>query len=155
MAQDAHIGAGSKLQRGDGASPENFVDVLGIKGINGPGITRDSVETTDMATGGWRTFTPGLKDGGEVTFDANFLPAEPTQNQSAGGLMAEFDSDSCAGLRNWRIVLPPCDGEPDAYWEFAGFLTGQEIEQPLDDVMAFSGTLKVSGRPALIIEASA
>ena len=155
MAENPHIGAGSKLQKGDGASPENFVDVLGIKSISGPGISRDAVETTDMQTGGWKTFIGGLKDGGEVGFEANFLPTDPTQNQSPGGFMSEFDKHSCDSLGNWRIVLPPCDGEPDAYWEFAGVVTGQEIDIPLDDVMGFNGTIKVSGRPELVIEQSA
>lgn len=151
----AHIGAGAELQKGDGASPENFVSVMGIKSISGPGITRDAVETTDMSTEGWRTFIGGLKDGGEVSFEANFLPTDPTQNQTAGGFMAEFDKGSCDSKGNWRILLPKCDGEPDSSWEFEGVVTGQEVEIPLEDVMGFNGTIKVSGRPELVIEQSA
>lgn len=151
----AHIGAGAELQKSDGASPANFISIMGIKSISGPGITRDAVETTDMTTEGWRTFIGGLKDGGEVSFEANFLPVDPTQNQTAGGFMAEFDKNSCDSLSQFRILLPKCDGEPDAVWEFDAVVTGQEVEIPLEEIMGFNGTIKVSGRPELLIEQSA
>ena len=41
------------------------------------------------------------------------------------------------------------------YLEFAGILSGQNIEIPMDDLMGFEGTIKVSGRPELVIEQSA
>lgn len=151
----AHIGAGTELQKGDGQSPQNFVSIMGIKSVSGPGLSRDAVETTDMSTEGWRTFIGGLKDGGEVGFEANFLPTDPTQNQTEGGFMAEFDKNSCDSNTDWRILLPQCAGEPDAYFEFNGIVTGQEVDLPLEEVMGFNGTIKVSGRPELVVEASA
>ncbi len=151
----AHTGAGAQLRKGDGASPENFVPIMGIKSISGPGISRETADTTDMSTNGWRTFIGALKDGGEVSFEANWLPLETSQGQAAGGFMAEFDKDSCNSLGTWQIAAPPCDGEPDVFFEFQGVVTGQEIEIPLDDVMTFAGTIKVSGRPELVIEQSA
>jgi predicted secreted protein len=151
---NAHIGAGAELQKGQGDSPETFISVMGIKSITGPQISRDSVETTDMQSNGWREFIGGLKDGGEVTFDANFLPRDATQNQEDGGFMAEFDKSSCDSRGNWRILLPECQGEPEGFFEFAAIVTGQQVEVPLDDVMAFSGTLKVSGRPQLVLESA-
>ena len=48
--------------------------------------------------------------------------------------------------------MPACPGEPEVYLEFAGVLTGQNIEIPMDDLMGFEGTIKVSGRPTLVIE---
>lgn len=149
----AHTGMGAQLQKGDGNSPENFVSIMGIKNITGPGISRDTVDVTDMnSPNGYREFIGSLVDGGEVSFEANFLPLDDTQNQVAGGFMAEFDKGSCDSRGNWRIILPECQGEPDGYFEFAGIVTGQEVEIPMDDVMGFSGTIKVSGRPALILE---
>lgn len=151
---NAHIGSGAQLQKGDGNSPENFISVLGVKSITGPQITRDSVEVTDMGSNGWREFIGGLNDAGEVTFDANFLPRDPTQNQEAGGFMAEFDKTSCDSRGNWRILLPECQGEPEGYFAFAAIVTGQQVQIPMDDVMGFSGTLKVSGRPELVLESA-
>jgi hypothetical protein len=151
MVETAHTGMGTQIQKGDGQSPENFVSVLGIKNITGPGISRDAVETTDMNSDGWRTFIGGLIDAGEVSFEANFLPRDPTQNQEEGGFMAEFDKGSCNSRGNWRILLPECEGDPEVYFEFAGIVTGQEVEFPMEEVMGFSGTIKVSGRPELVV----
>jgi len=143
---------GAQLQKGDGASPENFISILGIKSISGPSISRDTHDTTDMQSGTFREFIGGLVDAGELSFDANFLPRDPTQGQEEGGFMGEFDRSSCDSLGNWRILIPDCEGEPESYLEFGGIVTGQSMEFPMDDIMGFSGTIKVSGRPHLVIE---
>lgn len=147
---DARTGFGALIQKGTGAgSPQDYVTVLGIKSISGPSITRDTHDTTVMTSpGGWREFIGGLKDGGEVSFTANWLPRDESQTD----LSAEFDKDSCESRSDWRIVVPACPGEPEVYLEFAGILTGQNIEIPMDDLMGFEGTIKVSGRPVLVIE---
>lgn len=147
---DARTGFGALIQKGTGSgSPEDYVTILGIKSISGPSITRDTHDTTVMTSpGGWREFIGGLKDGGEVSFTANWLPRDTTQTD----LQDEFDKDSCESRSNWRIVVPACPGEPEVYLEFAGVLTGQNIEIPMDDLMGFEGTIKVSGRPTLVIE---
>lgn len=150
---DARTGFGATLKKGDGTSPEQFVSILGIKSISGPEISRDTHDVTTMLSpSGWREFIGGLKDGGEVSFEANWLPRDTTQGQEEGGFMAEFDKDSCESRGNWQIAIPACEGEPDVYLQFAGIVTGQNIEMPMDDVMAFTGTIKVSGRPELVIE---
>ena len=152
---DAHTGMGAYLQKGNGETPEDFISIMGIKSISGPSIARDTHDTTWMGSpSGWREFIGGLVDAGEVSFEANWLPREATQGQDEGGLMAEFDKTSCDSRGNWRITLPVCAGEPDGYLEFAGILTGQNIEIPMDDLMSFSGTIKVSGRPELVIDGS-
>lgn len=148
---DAHIGLGAHLQKGDGNSPENFISILGIKSITGPGIKRDAIDVTDMDSGTFREFIGGLVSGGTISFDANFLPRDPTQNQSAGGFMAEFDKTSCDSRGNFRITLPECEGDSEGYFEFSGIVTGQSVTIPMDQVMAFSGEITVSGRPTLVI----
>ena len=150
---DARTGFGAFLQKGDGtASPQNFVTMLGVKSMSGPSISRDVHDVTAMTSaGGWREFIGGLKDGGEVSFEANWLPRDPTQGQDEGGFMAEFDKDSCESRGDWRILVPACPGEEEVMLEFEGIVTGQNLEIPMDDVMAFSGTIKVSGRPHLIV----
>jgi hypothetical protein len=157
MVGRPHTGIGAHLQRGDGQSPENFVSTLGIKSISGPSMSRDMHDTTDMDSGTFREFIGGLVDGGEVSFEANFLPRDPTQTQDAPdneapGFMGEFDLSSCDSRGNWRILIPDCVGEPESYLEFAGVVSGMGIEFPMDDIMGFSGTIKVSGRPRLVIE---
>lgn len=156
---EAHTGYGAILSKGDGASPENFVAILGIKSISGPSMSRDIHDRTSMdnaitANANFRRKIGGLVDAGEISFDANWLPRDPSQNQSDGGLMAEFDKGSCASAGNYRIDIPDCPGEPAMYMGFAGILSGMNIEIPMDDLMSFSGTITVDGRPELVVEES-
>lgn len=156
MDSKAHIGFGAHIMKGDGQSPENFVAVLGLKSITGPQIKRDMVDVTDMDSAtNFKEFIGGLVDAGEVSFDANFMPRDETQNQSDGGFMAEFDKTSCDSRGNWRITLPECAGESEGYFEFAGIVSGQSVTIPLDTAMAFTGAIKVSGRPTLVVIESA
>lgn len=153
MTGSARTGFGALLQKGDGASPENFVSILGIKSISGPDISRDTHDTTDMLNPSqFRTFIGGLVDAGELSFDANWLPLDATQNQETGGLMAEFDKESCDSLSNYRIVTPSCPGEDTLIIELGGILSGSSFELPMDDLMAFTGSVKLSGRPNLLVE---
>lgn len=150
---DARTGFGALLQRqvSGGGSP-TFADILGIKSISGPSITRDTHDTTTMTSENFREYIGGLADAGEVSFSANWLPRDATQGQDTAGFMAEFDKGSCASRGRWRIVIPGCPGEPEVYLEFDGIVTGQNIDIPMDDLMSFEGTIKVSGRPELVIE---
>lgn len=148
---DAHIGLGAHLQKGDGNSPENFISIMGIKSITGPGIKRDAIDVTDMDSGTFREYIGGLVQGGTISFDANWLPRDPTQNQAEGGFMAEFDKTSCDSRGNWRITLPECEGDSEGYIEFAGIVTGMNITIPMDAVMGFTGEITVSGKPELVI----
>lgn len=148
----AHTGMGAIVSIGDGNSPENFIPVMGIKNVKPLGISRSTHDTTDMSGNNWKTFIGGLVDGGEVSFDANWLPRDPSQSQASGGLMAEFDRSSCDSLRNIRIDVPECPGEAPAYIAMAAIFSGMDIDMQMDDLMSFAGTFKVSGRPELVIE---
>lgn len=153
MVDRPRSGFGALLQRGDGASPENFVTILGVKSISGPDISRETYDTTTMDQADlYRRFVGGLVDAGEISFDANWLPRDITQSQADGGWFGEFDLDSCDSVRNWRIVTPSCPGEDGVIIDFEGVVTGASVQMPMDDLMSFSGTCKVSGRPAITIE---
>ncbi|MEG1028599.1 MAG: hypothetical protein RSE34_00785, partial [Brevundimonas sp.] len=62
------------------------------------------------------------------------------------------DKDSCESRGDWRILVPACPGEPEVFLDFQGILTGQNVSIPMDDLMSFEGTIKVSGRPTLTID---
>lgn len=148
---DAHTGFGALLQKSDGQSPPNFVTLLGVKSITGPGITRETHETTTQdQDSNFKQFIGGLVDGGEISFDANFLPRDVSQGQDTG-FLSEFDKTSCDSRGRWRIVFPECEGEAEGYMEVDAIVTGASFQLPMDDIMGFSGTLKVSGRPELVL----
>lgn len=145
--EDAHIGLGAQLLKGDGNSPENFLPIMGIKSISFSGFKRDAIDVSDLSTGNWKKMVGGMVDGGTVSFDGNFLPRSASQ----AGFLEEFDKSSCDSNSNWRINLPECEGESEGYFEFAGPATGGGFTIPMDAVMTMSGEITISGKPTLVI----
>ena len=89
-----------------------------------------------------REFIAGLLDGGEVSAEMNFLPANATQNEAAGILKTMKDRT----LRNWQIVWT--DAGPTT-WSIAAFITAFEPSASIEDRMTASITLKISGDSTL------
>ncbi len=153
MPSNPHTGMGAQLQKGDGNSPETFTAIMGIKSISGPSIKRDTFDTTSLnSPDGFREFIGGMSDGGEVSFEAQFLQGDDAhQGYETGGFLSEFLKGSCNSRGNWRITLPECDGEPTGHFAFAGVVTGAGFN--IDDtLMGFTGTIKVSGKPDLVFD---
>ena len=93
MTDNALLGIGSALQRGDGASPEVFTTIAEILSIGGPSLTAGTVDATSMESlDRYAEFIAGLKDGGEVSFTIAFIPTEPTHRVTTG-FLADFNSN--------------------------------------------------------------
>lgn len=137
MATSAKIGYGTLFKIGNGASPEVFTTVAEVTSITPPGMSRDAIDAThEESPDGWREFIGGLKDGGEVSLELNFVPGSATTIL----LMAEIE----ANAGNKQIVFTT--GE---IFSFVALCTNFEPEAPLDDKMVASVTYKVSGKPTL------
>jgi len=138
MPASAGIGHGITFAIGNGASPEVFADVAELLDGDGPGMSKDSVQiTSGESTDRWREFIPGLRDGGEITFEFNLVSANLT------ALKANFDLDANS---NYRIVIP---APVTKTWDVVGHLSALEPTYPQEDRMTGSFTLKVSGEPVL------
>src|ERR1700758_2601708 len=109
MASLAFAGRSSQLQRGDGASSEQFTTIAEIKKITRSGAKADLADVTNMDSGAYREFLPTLLDAGEINFDGNYIPSDGTQQT----LQSDFDGQI---KHNWKIVLPGSRG----FWSFAG-----------------------------------
>lgn len=135
---------GTLLKIGDGGSPtESFTTIAEVTSIGGPALSLDPIETTHHAsTGGWREFIGGLLDGGEVSFDINYDPVGATHDASTG-LIADMVART---VRNFQLVFPDTG---NTTWSFAALVTSFEPSEPVDDKLAASVTLKVSGQPTL------
>lgn len=142
MSTSARIGYQTLFKTGNGASPEVFSTLAEVTGITPPAMARDTVDAThEESPGAWREFIAGLKDGGEVSLDMNFVPG----GSAAASMAAELDLDGPLALKNRQIMFP--DG---SYFSFAAILTAWEPDAPIDDKMAASATFKVSGKPTLV-----
>jgi predicted secreted protein len=131
-------GFGTQLKRGDGGAPEVFTAIGNVTSIGGPSLARETLDVTAHDTAdGWREFLGGLKDGGEVSLDINYDPAEHDS------LVDDFDDDQ---PRSYQLVFPT---SPPTTWGLKAILTGFEPEAPHDDKLAASISFKVSGKPTL------
>lgn len=140
MTTQARIGYGTLFKSGDGGSPEAFTTLAEVTNITPPGMSRDTVDATHMESpDAWREFIAGLKDGGEVSVEMNFIA-----NGNAAVMMAELSLDGPSAVKNRQCVFPN-----GSIFAFAGILTGYEPEAPIDDKMVATATFKVTGKPTL------
>ncbi|NUP21612.1 MAG: outer capsid protein Hoc [Streptomyces sp.] len=131
-------GFGTQFKRGDGAGPEVFTALANVTNVSGPGLSRETIDVTAHdSPDQWMEFIGGLKDGGEVSLDVNYDPADHD------ALIADFDDDA---PRNYQVVFPDVD---TTTWAFKAIMTGFEPEAPYDDKLAATLTFKVSGKPTI------
>jgi predicted secreted protein len=143
MATQAKIGHGTKLYIGDSNSPGVWTPVAEITSIKPPSVTRDVIDATNSdSPDKWREHIPGLKDGGEVSFEGNFIPS----GASTGQLILASANDAAIAF---KIEWPD---SPPTVWEFQGFVTAFEPDASFDDKMTFSSTIKVSGKPQFVTD---
>ncbi|MCX4686762.1 outer capsid protein Hoc [Kitasatospora purpeofusca] len=129
-------GYGTKLRRGDGATPQVFTEIAEITNIDGPSLAREAYDgTTHGSPDGWREFVPGLKDAGEVSTDINYHPS--MHNVLVGDL---DDKDP----RSYELEFP--DG---SVWKFKAILTAFGATAPHDGLLTASCTWKITGKPVL------
>jgi predicted secreted protein len=133
---------GTLLQRATTIAPGTvFETIANVTSIGGPERTRETIDVTSHdSPGGWMEFLGGLKDGGEISCDVNYDPAETTHD-----IDDDFDDTE---PRNWQIVILP-GTEDEHTWSLKGILTNLGDEFPYDDKMSRSLTIKVSGKPTL------
>lgn len=144
---DAIAAYGTRLQLGDGATPtEVFTSISEVKDISGPSYSLDTIDVTSHSSpDGWEELIAAFKRNGEVTFDVNYTPSDPTQDIETG-LFAVLDARE---VRNFRLIWPDDYGV-----QFAAMVTGFEPQSPVADARTASITLKVSGPPEQIVPAS-
>jgi predicted secreted protein len=143
MSSAAVSAFGTLLKLGDGGSPENFTTVAELRTISGPSISADAIDvTTHNTPSPWRRFIAGLLDGGEITFELNFIPTDPTHSYSAG-ILKDITNRA---RRNLQIVFPDTGLTT---WTIPVIFTAFEMSSDPAEVLMASVTAKVSGPPTL------
>src|SRR5690606_13075173 len=130
---------GTKLQIGK----DSPVTVAGLTSIGGLELSADTIDVTTLdSDGGYREFIAGFKDAGEVSLEG-YLELEEGKGQK--DLYDLFES---GGTEDFTISFPN-----GAKWEFKGVVTGFSTSADLEDPLSFSATIKVSGKPTLVVGA--
>lgn len=126
---------------GDGATPEVYATVAEVKDIKGPNMKLDSEDATSHdSTDGWKEFVPTLLEGGEVSFDIQFVPTGATHSYVAGLLKLMVDRT----IRNFEIVFPDA-----TTWVLPGFVQEFAPENSVKGLSMASIGIKLTGKPTL------
>lgn len=106
-----------------------------LTSINGVELSADTIDSTTLDnTTGYRTYEPGLVDGGEVSAEGYLNEtgsSESTLIELVGG-----EAEAC------EIEFPK-----GAKWSFDAIVTGFSTGADLEGLVTFSITLKVTGKP--------
>jgi predicted secreted protein len=131
-------GFGTKLQRGDGGSPEIFTAIANVKKIDGPEIKRDTIDTTDHdSPDEWEEVIGSIKRSGEIQLDLNYHPSKHDV------LVADIGDKT---PRNYKIIFPDT---ALSTWTFQAIFIGFKPSAPSDDMLSATLTIKVTGKPTL------
>lgn len=131
----ATAGVGTSLKRSpDDSSASSYTAISEINSINGPNMSREMIDTTSLdTTGGYRTFVPSFRDGGEVILSCNF------DRDNYITFLNDFQSSD---ISYWQIVFPDTG---NTTFEFAAYVSALGQASPLDDKLTMDVTLKISG----------
>lgn len=133
----ALLGYGSRMLLESLDSPSQFYDLGEVFNITPPSATADQIDVTHMQSPSRRReFISGLIDGGEASFEMNYIPGSMADDR----LNAILDADPDERRRTWRIIYPN-----SIVHTFDAELTGYEPSVPTDDKMTATVTLKVTG----------
>ena len=136
---DVKRSLGTKLTKGK-LTP---ITVAGLTSIGGLEQSADTIDVTTLdSAGGRREFIAGFKDSGEVSIEGYFIPGT---GKGQTELYTAFESGD---VDDYAIEFPADLG---AKWEFKAIVTGFSTSVSLEDPLAFSATLKVTGVPALTL----
>lgn len=134
MATSAFSSHGTLLKIHDGGS--TYTTIAEVLDIEGPTYEVRTEEVTNHDSAGWAEYTPTIIDGGEVTFEVNYYSAL-TQDQVETDMLAKTK-------RLFQLVIPlPAAGTDTR--QFSAYITGNTPMLPVEGVVKFSLTLKITG----------
>jgi hypothetical protein len=142
---DSVHGYGAELQVGNGASPEVFYSIAGLRSITPGDATTADIDITHLRSpDAHREHRPGIRDHGPFSVTGVYLPGDESQSEAGGGSGAF----SAGGLyyfwknrttKNFKVVFN--DGSPNNEFTFTGYVSQFQIgEIGIDDVVTFTAS---------------
>lgn len=127
---------GTVFKRSNMAGAPVFTAIANVTNITSPELTRETIDVTAHdSPNGWREHIGGIKDGGEVSLELNYDPADHDV------LVEDLEDDV---PRDYQIIWPT-----GAQWDFKAILTKISAEAPMDDKLSAEHAFKVTGKPAI------
>lgn len=134
-SEDTLIGNELRLQIGDGNSPQVFLDFCAITDVGGLGESKPLIDVTSLCDLA-RVFRAGLKEGAEVTLQANMI-------QGDAQTRALFESYQIDEIVDFRYTLVGVS--PEEYFQFSAAILGWSIAGAVGDKASMTFTVKISG----------
>lgn len=128
---------GMLLKIGDGEVAESFTAIANCTNLNPPPIDREEYETTHHDGSGWDEWIMGVKRGGQITLDVDWVPTEATHGYTSG-LLKDWDDGT---KRNWQLVWPDVGATT---WTFAAFVKTITPAAPAVGKLTATVTLRIS-----------
>lgn len=142
MTTGALAAYGVLLKIGNGATSETFTTIAEVRDIEGPGLKLETKEVTSHDSGGWREYIGTLLEGGEVSFELNFIPTNATQSYSAG-LIEDMVNRT---KRNFQIIWSDTG---NTTWAFTALVAEFNPSAGVEDELMAEVTLQITGAPTL------
>jgi len=136
MTTNATIGYGTKIAIEDAPGSGVYVELAEVFNVTPPTIAVADVEATHyQSPGRFREYISGLKEGGEVPVEMNYVPGSATD--------ARLTALQASGeVLSMRVTFPN-----DVKITFPGKVSTYEASTPVDDRMTITATMKVCGQP--------
>lgn len=137
----------------DPAGGTDYAAIGQITDITGPNISRGDVDVTDhdnavsQGGGGFREFTQGIPDAGDLTFGLIFDPINKTAHNQESGTGLLSDLENTGALASWLVELHTISGTLE--WEFDGYVNGFGVDSPVEGTHTAEVTVKINGKPTL------
>lgn len=128
MTTNAHVAVSATIEYStDGGT--TWTPVVEAKSAPVPQVETDYQEATSLDSNGWKEYLPGLKDGGEIEFSANYTGA-------GYAALAALD----ATVVGWKVTFDNGDA-----FEFDAIPTTTPDNTEVGEVRMMTTALKVSG----------
>lgn len=127
---------------GIGATPTNILNLTSIDGLD---VKVSTIETTTLdSTSAYKTFVTGFKEVSDVAI-SGYLDA-----QADATLWTAINTNGQQATQAFTIQFPAVGGQATGTkWTFNGIVTGFKTKAAENSMVAFDGTIKVSGAPTL------
>lgn len=113
--------------------------VAEVTSISGIDLSADSIDvTTHGSTSRYREFIQGLRDGGEISIEGNYTTA------SSSLIVTQLNTSATVTA----VITLPTTPSTTAFTATV-ITTGFSTEAPVDGVIPFTATFKVTGVPTI------
>ena len=117
--------------------------ILELTSISGPTESMSPIDLTNHdSASAYREFVSGILDGGEISFEGNFIKGDTT------GQIAMHTDFQAGSTKAWIIKHPGWGGGTPQI-SGNGMITALSMSFPFEDKITFTGTIKVTGKPTL------